>query len=486
MSIESGVGGQAHEIERPDRLTASFPTELISYVLPALDAFIILLSCLVGGIGYRLLIGDPTFELVPQGAVGFLAGFIYILRMNGSGYYELQESAKPRLEVREILVCWFTTGLLLALIAFLLKISATYSRGAFVVFYLLAPVALLSARKAIKLVLVQAIARGAIGRRDSILIGDANEMAALKGADLLAFFGAPEAKRFTLSQEHDELARSSNDVRIINAAADYVRHHHCRQILIALPWSDVGRIELIRDQLKTIPIVARLLPDKGVRALSDLTWSVRKPGLAIELQRAPLSEVQLLAKRITDVVMASLALVFFLPVMAIAAVAIKLDGPGPVIFRQARKGFNGKQFDILKFRTMTVQENGPSIVQAARSDSRVTTIGRLLRSSSIDELPQLWNVLRGDMSLIGPRPHALAHDNYFETLLSDYAFRHHVKPGITGWAQCNGVRGAMTTIEHTADRVKLDLWYINNWSLWLDVLILIKTIFEVLRRRNAY
>jgi undecaprenyl-phosphate galactose phosphotransferase/putative colanic acid biosynthesis UDP-glucose lipid carrier transferase len=220
--------------------------------------------------------------------------------------------------------------------------------------------------------------------------------------------------------------------------------------------------------------------------LSDLTWPARKPALAIELQRAPLSEVQRLLKRITDVIVASFGLVFFLPLMAIAAIAIKLDSPGPVVFQQIRKGFNGKQFHILKFRTMTVQENGPNVVQATRDDLRVTTIGRLLRSSSIDELPQLWNVLKGDMSLVGPRPHALAHDNYFESLLSDYAFRHHVKPGITGWAQCNGARGAMPSIEHTAERVKLDLWYINNWSLWLDLLILVKTLVEVLRRRNAY
>lgn len=116
----------------------------------------------------------------------------------------------------------------------------------------------------------------------------------------------------------------------------------------------------------------------------------------------------------------------------------------------------------------------------------MTSIGRLLRSASIDELPQLLNVLKGDMSLIGPRPHALAHDSYFEKILGDYAFRHHVKPGITGWAQCNGARGATPSVEHISERVKLDLWYINNWSLWLDIQILIKTAFEVLRKRNAY
>jgi undecaprenyl-phosphate galactose phosphotransferase/putative colanic acid biosynthesis UDP-glucose lipid carrier transferase len=135
---------------------------------------------------------------------------------------------------------------------------------------------------------------------------------------------------------------------------------------------------------------------------------------------------------------------------------------------------------------MTVQEDGAHVVQATRYDSRVTRIGRPLRESSFDELPQLWNVLKGDMSLIGPRPHALAHDNYFETLLRDYAFRHHVKPGITGWAQCNGVRGPMPTVEHAAERVKLDLWYITNWSLRLDLLIVVKTMFEVIRSRNAY
>jgi Undecaprenyl-phosphate glucose phosphotransferase len=486
MSIESGVRDKLRVIENSiDQPTAIFSTDAIPYVLPALDAFIILLACLASGISYHLLAGYPS-EIGPQCAVGFLAGFIYILRMSNSGYYELQESARPPVELREILMCWFTTGLLLALIAFLLKISTAYSRGAFVIFYVLAPFALLSARKATKTALAQAIARGAIGRRDAVLIGDIDEIAALNKGDLLALCGTPEVRRFTLSRDDDKLLRSSKDARVVSAAADFVRHHNCRQVLIALPWSDAGRIELIRDQIKTLPVAAQLLPDKTVRALSGFTWSARKRPLAIDIQRAPLSEVQRLVKRITDVVVASFVLIFFLPVMAFAAIAIKLDSPGPVIFRQIRKGFNGKHFVILKFRTMTVQENGRDVVQAIRGDLRVTTIGRLLRSSSIDELPQLWNVLRGDMSLIGPRPHALAHDNYFESLLRDYAFRHHVKPGITGWAQCNGARGPTPTIEHVAERVRLDLWYINNWSLWLDFLILIKTVFEVMRKRNAY
>jgi Undecaprenyl-phosphate glucose phosphotransferase len=486
MSIESGIRDEVGEFQYSiAQSTTGFSAEIIPYILPALDAFIILLSCLAGGIGYHLLISDP-FEVLPLCAVGSLASFIYILRMNGRGYYELLESAKPRVELREILVCWFTTGLLLALIAFLLKISAAYSRGAFIIFYILTPMALLAARKATKTALPQAVSRGMIGRHDAVLIGDLSEISALQKDDLLSFCGATEVRRFALSPVDDELLRSSKDVQVINAAANFVRQHNCRQVLIALPWSDASRIEFIRDQIKTLPVAVRLVPDKGVRALSDLTWFARKPAQTIELQRAPLSEAQRFVKRVIDVVTASVVLMFFLPIMTLTAIAIKLNSPGPVIFRQVRKGFNGKHFVILKFRTMTVQENGSDVVQATRDDSRVTAIGRLLRSTSIDELPQLWNVLRGDMSLIGPRPHALAHDSYFETLLSDYAFRHHVKPGITGWAQCNGARGGTPTIEHIAERVKFDLWYINNWSLWLDLLILIKTVFEVLRKRNAY
>ena len=406
--------------------------------------------------------------------------------MNGKGYYDFPESAKPRVEFTEILVCWFTTGLLLALFAFLLKVGVDYSRGSFVAFFLLAPVGLLGIRKITKIALAEAISRGGIGARDTVLVGEFSEMAALEPQDLLAILGAAEVNRFTLGRESDPFVRSSTDMRTINSVASFVRRHNCREILFALPWDDTDRIEFVREQIKSLPVTARLLPDARVRSLTNFTSSARQRVLAIEIQRAPLGAAQRLVKRIMDIALAALALMFFLPIMTLTAIAIKLDSPGPVIFRQNRKGFNGKQFVIFKFRTMTVQENGPTVVQATREDPRVTAIGRLLRSASIDELPQLLNVLMGDMSLIGPRPHALAHDSYFENILSDYAFRHHVKPGITGWAQCNGARGATPSIEHISDRVKLDLWYINNWSLWLDIQILVKTFFEVLRKRNAY
>ena len=487
MSIGSDLRHKTGQFDDfSSKPAASFSSGAIPYLLSTADAFIIVLSSAAGAIGYELSAGYPISDVLPHCAVGLLASFIHILRMRGSGYYDFPENAKPRVEFVEILVSWFTTGLLLAFIAFLLKISVAYSRGAFVVFYFLAPIGLLAVRKLTKIALTAAVSRGAIGRRDSLLIGDFDEIAALEPQDLLAFFGAAKVNRFTLGREADHSVRAQTDIQVIDSVANFVRLNNCREILLALPWDDACRIELVRDQIKTLPVTARLLPDMRVRSLSNFEPSARQRVLTIEIQRAPLSGTQRLVKRIMDIFVAALALIFFLPVMALTAIAIKLDGPGPVIFRQNRKGFNGRQFVIFKFRTMRVQENGPAVAQATRDDPRVTAIGKLLRSASIDELPQLLNVLRGDMSLIGPRPHALAHDSYFENILSDYAFRHHVKPGITGWAQCNGARGATPSIEDISERVKHDLWYINNWSLWLDIQILMKTFFEVLRKRNAY
>jgi Undecaprenyl-phosphate glucose phosphotransferase len=463
-----------------------FSGNAIPYVLEMADGVVILLSSLTGGIGYHLLVGDLIPGLAPYCALGLLASIIHVLQMNGKGYYNFPDSARPCVETSDIAWSWCTTALLLALLAFLFKVGVAYSRGSFLTFCFVALPGLLGTRKITKIALAEAVSRGAIGRRDAVLVGDFEEISSLESRDLLAFFGAAEVNRFLLSQEGDRSERLTVDSRIMGSVANFVRLNNCREIVLALPWSDTERIEFIKEQIKTLPVASRLLPDMRVRGLTNFTSSARQRVLAIDIQRAPLSAAQRFVKRAMDIVLASLALMFFLPVMMLTAISIKLDSPGPVIFRQNRNGFNGRKFVIFKFRTMTVQENGPTVLAATRDDPRVTSIGRLLRSTSIDELPQLLNVLKGDMSLIGPRPHALAHDSYFENVLGDYAFRHHVKPGITGWAQCNGSRGSMPSIEHITERVKLDLWYINNWSLSLDVQILIRTVFEVLRKRNAY
>jgi exopolysaccharide biosynthesis polyprenyl glycosylphosphotransferase len=181
------------------------------------------------------------------------------------------------------------------------------------------------------------------------------------------------------------------------------------------------------------------------------------------------------AKRVFDVVIATTFLVFAAPVIAIAALAIKLDTRGPVFFVQSRHGYNHRVIRVFKFRTMTVMEVGPIVVQAQRNDERTTRVGRVLRRTSLDELPQLINVVRGELSLVGPRPHAVAHNHAYAALIENYASRHKIKPGITGWAQVNGFRGETRDPELMRRRVHQDLWYLDNWSLWLDLRILIKT-----------
>lgn len=200
----------------------------------------------------------------------------------------------------------------------------------------------------------------------------------------------------------------------------------------------------------------------------------------------PLSRPQRLAKRILDIVVAAPLLVLMTPAMAAIAVAIRLDSPGPAFFHQQRLGLHGRPFAIVKFRTMTVAEDGAHVVQACKNDPRITRVGCFLRMWSLDELPQLYNVLKGEMSLVGPRPHACAHDEFYSALIGHYEQRQRVKPGITGWAQVNGHRGETPTIESMRARVDFDVWYARHAGIALDLEILFRTAFEVFRRRNAY
>src|SRR5260221_3135859 len=482
MSLGSEVSGTTgQQVREPSSLSP----EVIPYLLSTADSFVILMTSILSGIAYQVAIGNEIPNILPHAAVGLLASFIYILRLSGSGYYDFPECAKPHVETSNILVFWFTTGLFLAFFAFLLKIGVEYSRGAFVLFYFFVPVGLLGVRKATKIVLASAISRHSVGRRNIVLVGDAEELAALEPGDMFYFSGSADVNRFSLSCDPRPVERAANDERILNSAINFARSNNCREIVLALPWTDTDRIEFVCDAIKVLPVSARLLPDMRVRSLRHYTLASPNV-LAIEVQRAPLNMTERLAKRVVDIVIASAALIFLLPVIILTAVAIKLDEPGSVIFRQRRKGFNGQEFVMLKFRTMSVQEDGAVVSQAVRNDPRVTPVGRLLRTASIDELPQLVNVLRGEMSVIGPRPHALAHDDQFQKCVGDYASRHHVKHGLTGLAQCNGCRGATPSVEDVERRIRLDLWYITNWSLLLDLQILMKNFFEVLRKRNAY
>jgi undecaprenyl-phosphate galactose phosphotransferase/putative colanic acid biosynthesis UDP-glucose lipid carrier transferase len=318
------------------------------------------------------------------------------------------------------------------------------------------------------------------------LLGTSEELAALGLEELLEKFGFTEVERVAFPAGRGGFAMSAGEAATLEHAIAVARIRGAEAIVLAFPWSDTRKVELVRDGLRISPLPVRLLPDRRIRSLAGHPSFRLQNSLSVEIQRGPLSRAEQASKRLLDIVGALVGLVVFAPLMILSAIVVKLDSPGPVFFRQKRNGFNAKEFSIFKFRTMTVMEDGATVVQAKRFDPRFTRFGRLLRRSSIDEVPQLINVLMGDMSLVGPRPHALAHDSHYGRLLSEYAFRHHVKPGITGWAQVKGYRGETALVEQMKGRIDCDLWYINNWSLALDFKVLLLTCLELTNRRNAY
>ena len=261
------------------------------------------------------------------------------------------------------------------------------------------------------------------------------------------------------------------------------------RIIVALPQAADRRLAEITRELDQLPVTVHavthfssdLVTGHSTHAVSNLG-----PVGLINVKERPLSDWAPIVKRAEDVLISATFLVLALPVMCLIAIAIKTTSRGPVLFRQRRHGLNQKVIEVLKFRSMTVQENGTEVRQATKNDQRVTAVGWFLRRSSLDELPQLANVLIGEMSLVGPRPHALIHDEQWGEMLEQYANRHQVKPGITGLAQVRGLRGEATTPKDIQDRIAADLEYIGNWSLWLDLSIIMRTVSTVIKAKNAH
>ena len=279
---------------------------------------------------------------------------------------------------------------------------------------------------------------------------------------------------------------AGENIHPVEQLADFVVAEHINEVWIAVPWDDRDMLESTFNVLNESVVDVNVIPDlHQYRLLNQgiVEWG----GLpVINLSGTPMTGTELRLKAIFDRVGSFLLLLLVLPLFLFLALLVKLSGPGPVLFHQKRHGIGGDAIDILKFRSMRVHdEPDGEVIQASRDDDRITTIGRFLRRTSLDELPQLINVLRGEMSLVGPRPHAIEHNESFKSRIPKYMLRHKVKPGITGWAQVNGFRGITDTEEKMVLRIEHDLWYIQNWSLWLDIKILLQTPLAMIHR-NAF
>ncbi len=381
-----------------------------------------------------------------------------------------------------IVLEWLLVVSVLLLAGFAFKITAQFSRTMMLSWFAVTPVALYAAFS------MRVKARWLVSNSDyapTYLIIGANAVGfelfrRLPRKGFLGFFDFRGADRLPDTIDPAHLVGHCRDV------AEYARTHGVTSIYIALPLSNVPRIgEMIRELRDTTASIY-FVPDVFAFDLIQGRLVEIHGMPAISVCDTPFHGMDAVMKRATDLVLAGLAVLLLAPLMLLIGLAVKLTSAGPVLFRQRRYGLHGEEIMIYKFRSMTVCEDGAVVSQATKDDRRVTRLGRILRATSLDELPQLLNVLEGKMSLVGPRPHAVAHNELYRKLISGYMIRHKVRPGITGLAQVNGLRGETETVEKMRERIRYDLEYLSHWSPWLDIQIICRTLWVIARDRNAY
>ena len=460
---------------------------VVERLMAVIDAALIVVSGIGCAVGYHVVTAGTLGKADVYAAASVLVAVNFILLTIVQQGYRLKTVTNLPRTFRMTLTTWtFLFGALLA-IAFTMKVSDEFSRGTTISFYLVGLAALLAWKTVAARWTAHAQRTGAFANGRAIMIAEFGLATSSNAVDDLGQHGYRLMRLMEIPAKElaSPLLLSSLAPRF-EELINYAREHRIEHVFLLINWSRQHAIDSILDMLKILPLPVHLVPDPNTARFLRYPLVGTGNTFTAELRRAPLSMRERALKRALDLVGASLALFVFAPVMLVTAVLIKLTSPGPVFFRQTRHGFGGRAFRIFKFRTMRVLEDGPTIVQAQKDDPRVTPIGKWLRKTSIDELPQLLNVLKGDMSLVGPRPHAAAHNTEYEQIIGNYAFRHHVKPGITGWAQVNGYRGETRTLDLMQKRVEYDLWYINNWSLWLDVRIILSTAVSAFGDSRAY
>jgi Undecaprenyl-phosphate glucose phosphotransferase len=453
----------------------------LQIIIMAGDLLSVLFSYLLAGVLYHQFVGASFEQDVPVGA-GLIVGTVFVAIACFQGVYDNHHLFNGVWLARKTVLIWVLSLAILAVAAFLLKSAANLSRGTVLLFAFTGLFSLAAHRAIWRIGMASSFSKDhLVNLRVTLLSFSAPDLTSDRFKHLRKN-GFHVVRTFVLdATAGDRAARKREILNIIRES----RAARVDEFLIAIDCNELPMLPLLCQPLRQVPLPIRLLPDPPIADLLSRTLIPAGTTVSIEIQRTPLSMLEWVQKRCVDVAFACLALLLLAPLLIATAVLVKLDSPGCVIFRQTRRGFNGRPFDIWKFRSMTTLENGDCITQARREDARVTRIGKLLRRTSIDELPQLWNVLRGEMSLVGPRPHALAHDSYYDQMISNYAYRHHMKPGLTGWAQIHGLRGETPTISLMEKRVEYDVWYVSNWSIWLDIRILVRTAI-VLIHQDAY
>jgi putative colanic acid biosynthesis UDP-glucose lipid carrier transferase len=397
-------------------------------------------------------------------------------------------SGRPlRDEAVRVLITWILTFLSLILIAFMTKTSEEYSRLVLVSWSISTPLFIILARFGLRKVFSHFKQIGLNNRTVAIVGITENGLRFAQdlenrpeyGYQVVGFYGE-------LSKEDDSLLESYQYLGDFDDLIESARKGEWDQIYFALPVEAKTRMLKLLEALADSATPIRLLPDYFTTNLLHSKYMEIADTPVLCIYDSPFSADHAFLKRVEDILISSIILTLISPIMLAIALVVKFTSKGPIIFKQTRYGLKGEKIKVWKFRSMTVCEDGDKVTQASKNDSRFTSVGKFLRKTSLDELPQFINVIQGHMSIVGPRPHAVAHNEEYRSRISGYMLRHLVKPGITGWAQINGWRGETNTIYKMEKRVEFDLEYMREWTLWLDFKIIYLTIFRGFFDKNAY
>jgi len=443
----------------------------------ALDVLLILGILWVCAKGYDVHLG------LQYGLAGMAAVVSFLFLSEWHALYSSWRAASIRHEVWLIISIWLFTCLLLLALFFFSKLSIQFSRVTILAWAMTTPVALIVERVLLRYALRRFRKLG-FNSRSVAIVGGGKSAAQL--VDIIS--GAPWMG-LKIDGLYDD-AEKNNDGNFLSTDVDAllqrVQDGLIDCVYITYPMQQEDRIRQIVERLADSTVSVHVVPDAFVSELFYARWSSLGNMPLVSVFESPFFGASMFFKRIEDIVLGSLILLLISPLMLLIAIAVKVTDRGPVIFRQRRYGLNGQLIEVWKFRSMFVHDDKPHIQQAQKNDLRITPLGAFLRRTSLDELPQFINVLQGQMSIVGPRPHAVAHNEEYRKLIYGYMLRHKVKPGITGLAQVHGWRGETDTMEKMEMRVKYDLEYINNWSIWLDLTIIAKTVISVFQGKNAY
>ena len=413
-------------------------------------------------------------------------GFHFIGRQKG--LYDTAKLTNFSDQLGTVLYVWVATSALLFAVLFFLKLSDQVSR-LWCVEWLSILVLLLAFARGVTIRYFQRMDRAGVLRRFVVLIGFGDQFSALRArivGDNRNFSLCAVVELPSVQSAAPEQTALEEVNRLVARYTQSAHEFEADDIMIALPAGHASLANLILREVQKVSADIHIVPDLGGLGFSGIRVGQLGEVTYLTTMSKPIAGWGAFFKKLEDYLLAAVGLILLTPALACIAVAIKLDSKGPVFFRQRRHGYNHQVIEVLKFRSMSTLDDGDKIVQATRNDRRITRVGRILRRTSLDELPQLINVLKGEMSIVGPRPHALAHNTYYGDLVENYANRHRVKPGITGWAQVHGFRGETDNPEKMAQRIRFDLEYIDNWSIWLDIKIIFMTPLFGLFNKGAY